>query len=168
MPDTRHSCDLCAVLLSAAWASVLKTPLVAQNDATSPAFTRDQVLNYPFPDNLSSRRRRVQRVVFDRREQQFSSAEKCRCGQKIASGFWTCGTFDRHVLCAYPPGVTSALGRQQDEPIRIAERQRAQQHGVDDREDRRVGADAEREDDDGHDQKCLSFLYAAGRAIVRS
>jgi len=40
------------VLLSAASAGVLRTPLVAQNDATSSAFTLDQVLNYPFPDNL--------------------------------------------------------------------------------------------------------------------
>jgi len=40
------------VLLSAVWTGVLKTPLVAQNDATSSAFTLDQVLSYPFPDNL--------------------------------------------------------------------------------------------------------------------
>ena len=40
------------VLLSAVWTGVVKTPLVAQNDATSSAFTLDQVLSYPFPDNL--------------------------------------------------------------------------------------------------------------------
>jgi len=40
------------VLLSASMGSVIETPLVAQNGATSPSFTLEQVLDYPFPDNL--------------------------------------------------------------------------------------------------------------------
>ena len=39
---------------------------------------------------------------------------------------------------------------QQHEPVRLAERQRPQQHGVDDGEDRGVGADAEGQGEHGH------------------
>src|SRR5262245_11473667 len=40
------------VLLSASMGRVIETPLVAQNGATSTSFTLEQVLDYPFPDNL--------------------------------------------------------------------------------------------------------------------
>jgi len=52
--STRAICTL--VLLSAASAVVLETSLAAQKDAASSAFTLDQVLNYPFPDNLIASR----------------------------------------------------------------------------------------------------------------
>ena len=42
-------------------------------------------------------------------------------------------------------GVLRRHVKQPDEPIGLLERQRPQQHGVDDAEDRGVGADAERE-----------------------
>ena len=42
---------MCTAILLVSVAGVMKTALVAQNDS-SVAFTLDQVLNYPFPDNL--------------------------------------------------------------------------------------------------------------------
>src|SRR4030095_13870551 len=40
------------VLLSASMGNVIETTLVAQNGAPSSSFTLEQVLDYPFPDNL--------------------------------------------------------------------------------------------------------------------
>jgi hypothetical protein len=39
------------------------------------------------------------------------------------------------------------------EPVRLVERQRAQQHGIDDAEDRRVRADAEGKDGDDRERE---------------
>ena len=50
-----------------------------------------------------------------------------------------------HVAFAWP---VRALFPEHDDPLRIAERQPFEQHRVDDREDRGVGADAERERQD--------------------
>src|SRR5262245_26233344 len=49
-PATIAICTL--VLLSASMGGVIETPLVAQNGASRSSFTLEQVLDYPFPDNL--------------------------------------------------------------------------------------------------------------------
>src|SRR4029077_19969392 len=61
-----------------------------------------------------------------------------------------------------------AIGRgvprpEDEEAIRVRERQRAQQHAVDHAEDRGIGADTEREGDQGHQREARSPREAARR-----
>ena len=69
---------------------------------------------------------------------------------------------ERPVLRVRPDGLvvdagTLALRHQhvhEHQPLGVGERQRLEQHGVDDGEDRGIGADAERERGDGDRRKC--------------
>ncbi len=68
---------------------------------------------------------------------------------------------DRRVIHDARPGRKVLLALDHDQPIGIAIRQRPQQHAVDDAEDRRRGADAERERQRARDGEALAAQQAA-------